>query len=68
MAMIVWRLDVQLPMQPVPITTDVARLNLDQGARYTTLCDLKFVSDLGQVDGFLLVLLVPPPIKLTATI
>ena len=29
---------------------------------------IKFVSELGQVGGFLLVLWFPPPIKLTATI
>ena len=29
---------------------------------------IKFVSDLRQIDGFLLVFRVPPPIKLTATI
>ena len=29
---------------------------------------IKFVSDFRQVDGFLRVLLFPPPIKLTATI
>jgi hypothetical protein len=29
---------------------------------------IKFVSDLRQVDGFLRVLRIPPPIKLTATI
>ena len=29
--MIVWLLDLQLPMQSVPITTDVVSSNLDQG-------------------------------------
>ena len=33
-AMIVWLLDIQLPMQSVPITTDVLSLNLDQDAVY----------------------------------
>ena len=33
-AVIVWQLDVQLPMHPVSITTDVVSSNLD-----TTLCD-----------------------------
>ena len=43
--MIVWQLDVQLPVQSVPITTDVVSSNLDQGEVYkrgvldTTLCD-----------------------------
>jgi len=31
MAVIVWQLDLQLPMQSVPITTDVVSSNLDQG-------------------------------------
>ena len=31
MAVIVWYLDLQLPIQPVLITTDVVSLNLDQG-------------------------------------
>jgi hypothetical protein len=30
-AVIVWRLDLQLPMQSVPIATDVVRSNLDHG-------------------------------------
>ena len=33
-AVIVWQLDLQLPMQSVPITTDVVKLNLDQGEVY----------------------------------
>ena len=48
----VYRLDMS-----VPITTDVVVLTL----HYV----IKFVSDLGQVGGFLRL---PPPIKLTATI
>ena len=31
---IVWYLDLQLPMQSVPITTDVMSSNLDQGEMY----------------------------------
>jgi len=54
MVMIVWGLDLHLPMQSVPITTDVVNSNL--------------VIDLRQVGGFLRVLRFPPPIKLTATI
>ena len=61
MVVIVWKLDLQLPMQSVPITTDVSS-NLDQGEV------IKFVSDLRQVDGFLQVLWFPPPIKLTTAI
>jgi hypothetical protein len=30
-AVVVWLLDLQLPMQSVPITTDVVSSNLDQG-------------------------------------
>ena len=33
--MIVWSLDLQLPMQSVPITTDLVSLNLDQGEVYS---------------------------------
>jgi hypothetical protein len=33
-AVIVWYLDLQLPMQSVPITTDVVSSNLDQGEVY----------------------------------
>jgi hypothetical protein len=36
-AVIVWKLDLQLPMQSVPITIDVVSSNLDQGRE---LCDL----------------------------
>ena len=53
------------PMQSVPITTNVVSLNTAQArcTRYT----IKFVSDLRQVNGFLLVPVFPPPIQLTAT-
>jgi hypothetical protein len=30
MAVIVWQFDLQLPMESVPITTDVVSSNLDQ--------------------------------------
>jgi hypothetical protein len=33
-AVIVWLSDLQLPMQSVPITTDVVSSNLDQGEVY----------------------------------
>ena len=36
-AVIVWQLDVQLPMQSVPITTDVVSSNLDQGEVYNIM-------------------------------
>jgi hypothetical protein len=62
---IVWWLDLQLPMQSVPITTNVVSSNSTQAMQHYVI---KFVSDLRQVGGFLLVLRFPPPIKLTATI
>jgi hypothetical protein len=37
MAVIVWQLDLQLPMQSVPITTDVVSSNLDQGEVYNIM-------------------------------
>ena len=35
--MIVWQLDLQLPMQSVPITTDVVSSNIDQGVVYNIM-------------------------------
>jgi hypothetical protein len=35
--MIVWQLDLQLPMQSVPINTDVVSYNLDQGEVYNIM-------------------------------
>ena len=35
MTMNIWQLDLQLPMQLVPITTDVVSSNLDQGEVYS---------------------------------
>ena len=67
--MIAWFLDLQLPMQSVPITTNVVRSNLAHGEVYLIQhYVIKFVSDLRQVGGFLLVLRFPQSIKLTATI
>ena len=37
MAVIVWKLDLLLPMQSVPITTDVVNSNLDQGEVYNIM-------------------------------
>ena len=37
MAMNVWQLDLQLPMQSDPITTDVVISNLDQGKVYNIM-------------------------------
>ena len=36
-AVIVWYLDLQLPMQSVPITTDVVSSNHDQGEVYNII-------------------------------
>ncbi len=69
MAVIAWYLDIQLPMQSVPITTDVVSANLDQGEVHSIQhYVIKIVSDLRQVEGFHLVLRFPLPINLTATI
>ena len=48
---IAWQLYLQLPMQLVPITTDVVSSNLDQGEVYKNYV-IKLVSDLRQVRGF----------------
>ena len=60
---IVCSLDLQLPMQSVPITTNVVTSNPAQAR-----CNRYNISDLRQACGFLLILRFPPPIKLTATI
>jgi len=36
-AVIVWKLELQLPMQSVPITTDVVSSNLDKGEVYSIM-------------------------------
>jgi len=65
----VWELDLQLPVQSVPITTKVVSSNPTHDEVYSMqVYVIKFVSDLPQVCGFLPVLRLPPPIKLTATI
>jgi hypothetical protein len=59
-AVIVWYMDVQLPMKPVPITTEAVSSNLANGE----VCNImvysiqhfviiKFVSNLRRVGGFL---------------
>jgi hypothetical protein len=56
-------LDLQLPMQSVPITTKAGSTNPAHGKVYSIQhYVIKFVS------GFLWVLRFPPPIKLTAVI
>ena len=67
--MIVWLLDLQLPVQSVHIATKVVSSNPVHGEVYSIQHHvIKFVSDLRQVGDFLPGTLFPPPIKLTATI
>jgi hypothetical protein len=69
MIVFIWKLDFQLPVQSVPITTNVASLNPVHAEVYSIQhYVIKFVSDLRQVSGFLRVLWFPPSIKLTTTI
>jgi hypothetical protein len=58
-----------IPVQSVHITTEVVSTNpVDGEVCSIQHYEIKFVSDLRQVGGFLWVLRFPPPIKLTATI
>jgi hypothetical protein len=67
--MIIWELDLQLPVQSVPNTTKVVSSNPTHGEVYLIQqYVLMLVSDLRHVCGFLWILRFPPPIKLTATI
>ena len=70
MVMIVRKLDLQLLMQSVPITTKVVSLNPTHSQVYSIQhYVIKFVRNLQQVGGFLWVLQFPPPFKkLTAMI
>ena len=62
-------MDIQLPIQSAPITTKVVRSNLTHGKVHSIQqFKIKFVSDLRQVSGFLLVLQFRPQIKLITTI
>ena len=64
-----WSWYLQLPMQSVPNTTNVASSNPVHGEMYSIqLYVIKFVIDLQQVCDFLLELWFPPPIKLTIMI
>ena len=64
---VIWQLDLQLPMQSVPITTKVVSSNHAHGEVYSIQqYSIKYVSDLRQVGGFLQVLRFPPSIQLTA--
>jgi hypothetical protein len=67
--MIVWWLDLQLPVQLVPITIKFVSSNPSYGEVYSIqFYVIKFVSELRQVSDFIWVFRFPPPIKLTATI
>ena len=67
--MVVWKLDLQLHMQSVSVTTDVVGSNAVRDELYSIQhYVIHFVSDLRKVGGFLRVLQFLPPIKLTATI
>jgi hypothetical protein len=60
MGMIVWKLDLQLPVQSVPITTKVLSSNPVHGEVYLIQhYVMKFVGDLRQIGGFLWVLWIP---------
>ena len=64
--MIVWQLDLQLPVHSVSIiTTNVSLNHVNVEVYLIQHYVIKCVSDLRQVGGFLRVLLFPLPIKLT---
>ena len=53
MVVIVWQLDLQLPMQTVPITTNAVSSNPAHVTVYSIQhYVIKFVSDLRQIIGF----------------
>jgi hypothetical protein len=59
---IVWQLDLKLPVQSVPITNNVVTLNPAHGEVYSIQhCVIKFVSDMQQVGGF------PPGYSVSST-
>jgi hypothetical protein len=61
-AVIAWLLDLELPVQSVPITTKIVNSNPAHGEVYSIQhYAIKFVSDLQQVSGFLRVLRFPSP-------
>jgi hypothetical protein len=66
---IVWQLDLHLPLQSVPITTKIVSSNNSSHVEVYSIQHymIKFGSDLREVDGFLRVLRLPPLIKLTTT-
>jgi hypothetical protein len=64
MGVVVWWLDLQLPMQSVPFTTNVVSSIPAHGEVYSIqLYVIKIVNDLRKVGGFLRILRFPPPIN-----
>ena len=63
MVVIVWCLDLQLPVQSVSITIKVVSFNPLSEVYSIQYYVIKFVSDLWQVSGFLKVFQFPPPNK-----
>ena len=62
--MIVWTLDLQLPVQSVPITIKAVSSSSAYGEVYSIQhYVIKFINDLWQVESFLWVLRFPPPIN-----
>ena len=54
MVVIIWHLDLQLTMQSVPIFTEVVSSNPAHGEMYLIQhYEIKFISDLQQIGGFL---------------
>jgi hypothetical protein len=69
MVVILCQIDLQLPVEPVPIITKVVNSNQAHGEMFLIqLYVIKSLSDLQQVYGFLQILMFPLPIKLNATI
>ena len=67
--MIEWLFDLQLPVQSVPINTNIVSSNPAHDEVYLIQhYVIKFVSDLRQVRGLRRVLQFSPPIKLTVMI
>jgi hypothetical protein len=61
------QMNLQLTVQSVPITTKVVSLKPVHGEVYSIQhYVIKFISDLRLVSGFLWILRLPSPIKLTA--
>ena len=62
--MIVWQLNLQLPVESVPITSKVVSSNLVHGEVYSIQHYVtQYISDFRQIGSFRLVLQLPPPIS-----